>query len=302
MRNQGRHSGRGWGRQLAFAIVTAALLSGCQTGPSADDVSRLHQQAQAALARWADAVSAAGGQPQVVLVGELTGQIGDWELAVGDNNKRALMAGMVAASSALPDAPPPPGEVRFQDGTTVTVPLLPALDALVTIGANTSGPCTDCAMLLVTAARLTSAPIQTTRGPATAPVWEFTVQGTAVKVTRVAIANPVTVAPPPDSGDAQIGIVIDSASGSVSGRELTVAFVGSPRPGDQPCGEDYTGEAVESDLAVVPIVYRHPHVTLGGCTAEGARRTAQIELGAPLGNRAVLDVQRGLPVTVVLTP
>ena len=40
-----------------------------------------------------------------------------------------------------------------------------------------------------------SSPIETTRGPATAPVWEFTLQGTAVKVTRVAIAHAVVVAP-----------------------------------------------------------------------------------------------------------
>ena len=40
---------------------------------------------------------AAGAQAAVTPVGELTGQIGDWEAAVGDNNKRALMAGLIAS-------------------------------------------------------------------------------------------------------------------------------------------------------------------------------------------------------------
>ena len=127
--------------------------------------------------------------------------------------------------------------------------------------------------------------------------------GTAVRVTRVAIADPITVVPPPwDTSDPPVGVAIDSASGTVGGRELTVAFVGAPLPADQACGEDYTAEAVESDLAVVVIVTRHPHAGFGACSAVGAPRTASVELAAPLGGRAVLEVQQGLPVPVVLTP
>ena len=270
--------------------------------PAATDPAAAHQRAQAVLSAWADAVAAAGERAAVTPVGELTGQIGDWEEAVGDNNKRALMAGMVASVSPLSEEAPPDGEVAWQDGTTTKVPLVSAQEAIVAIESTTSAPCSDCAMLLVTDARLTSGPIETTRGPATAPVWEFTVQGTAVKVTRVAIANPVVVAP--DEGGWGLGLAIDSASGSVSGNELTVAFVGAPDPGNMSCGEDYTAEAVESDLAVVVIVTRHPHVAPLGeaCSAVGARRTATATLAAPLGDRVVLDLQQGTPVPVVLAP
>jgi hypothetical protein len=38
------------------------------------------------------------------------------------------------------------------------------------------------------------------------------------------------------------------------------------------------------------------------CTSVGARRTAEVELAAPLGDRAVLEVVQGLPVPVRLTP
>ena len=160
-------------RLFAFvaAIAVSPMLAGCQG--NADDAARLQQQAQDALARWADAVAAAGGQSSVVVVGELN--------------------------------------------------------------------------------------------------------------------------------DPPVGLAIDSASGTVGGRELTVAFIGAPLPGDQACGEDYTAQAVESDLAVVVIVTRHPRLEFGACSAAGARRTASVELAAPLGERAVLEVQQGRPVPVELT-
>jgi len=194
-------------------------------------------------------------------------------------------------------------EVRWPDGTTVTVPLLSAEQAVAAFWTGVAAPCGDCASLWITEWELTSKSIQTTRGPAAAPTWEFSLKGTAVKVTRVAVADPVTVEPRPwDPNVSPLGLRIDSASGMVSGSELTVAFVGAPFPGDQPCGEDYATEAVESDLAVVVLVFRHPHLTLGGCSAVGARRTATVKLASPLGERAVLEVQQGLPVPVALTP
>jgi hypothetical protein len=289
-------------RRYASAILVATTLAGCAFAPGATDPAAAHQRAQAVLSAWADAVAKAGEHAAVTPVGELTGQIGDWEEAVGDNNKRALMAGMVASASPLSEEAPPDGDVTWQDGTTTKVPLMSAQEAIVAIESTTEAPCSDCTMLLATAAELTSGPIQTSRGPATAPTWEFTLEGTAVKVTRVAIANPVVVAP--DEGGWELGLAIDSASGAVDGNEVTVAFVGAPNPGNMACGEDYTAEAVESELAVVVIVTRHPHVAPLGeaCSAVGARRTATATLAAPLGDRVVLDLQQGTPVPLVLAP
>jgi hypothetical protein len=282
-------------------LLATMVLAGCAFAPGATDPAPARQRAQAVLAAWADAVAAAGERAAVTPVGELTGQVGDWEEAVGDNNKRALMAGLIASDRPLPEEAPPDGEVVWQDGTTTKVPLMSAQQAIVAMESTTEVPCADCLMLLVTDARLTSGPIETTRGPATVPIWEFTVQGTSVKVTRVAIANPVIVAP--DEGGWGLGLAIDSASGTIDGDELTVAFVGAPNPGHMACGEDYTAEAVESELAVVVIVTRHSRVGQGeACTAVGARRTATATLAAPLGDRVVLDLQQGTPVPIVLAP
>jgi len=286
---------------LVAVVAMAIVLAGC-TG-TGDDPAKLQQQARAALTRWADAVAAAGGRSPVVLVGELTGQVGDWEPAVGANNKRALMAGLVEADASLPAATPPDGEVRWQDGTTASVGLISARQAVAAIKAGTSEPCGDCMPLRITDARLTTGPVETSRGSATAPVWDLTTEGTAVTVTRVAIADAIAIVLPPwNPNDPPVGLAIESASGTVGGRQLTVAFVGAPSPGDQPCGEDYTAEAVESDLAVVVIVTRHSHVTIGACTAVGAPRTVTLKLAAPLRGRTVLEVQHGRPVPVTLTP
>ena len=287
-------------------VATAALavgLSGCALLPG-DDPARLREEAHADLARWADAVAAAGGGSSFVPVGELTGQAGDWEPDVGDNNKSALMAGMVEAAVSLPADPPPDGEVLWPDGSTTTVRLVSAPEALAGLKADAAGsPCGDCTTLQLTGARLTTAPVQTSRGPATAPVWAFTVRGTAVRVTRLAVAAGVTVTPPPwDPDNPPVGISIESADGTIGGQHLTVTFTGAPGPGDQPCGADYTAEAVESSTAVVVIVTEHPHARFESCTAVGAVRTADVELAAPLGERAVLEVKQGLPVPVRLTP
>jgi hypothetical protein len=289
-------------RRCVFALLVATTLAGCAFAPGATDPAAAHQRAQAVLSAWADAVAAADADAAVTPVGELTGQVGDWEEAVGDNNKRALMAGLIASDRPLSEEAPPDGEVVWQDGTTTKVPLVSAQQAIVAMESTTEAPCADCTLLLATAAELTTGPIQTSRGPATAPIWVFTLEGTAVKVTRVAIANPVVVTP--DDGGWGLGLAIDSASGSARGTELTVAFVGAPDPGDKPCGEDYTAEAVESDLAVVVIVTRHPHLAPLGeaCSAVGARRTATATLAAPLGDRVVLDLQQGTPVPMALAP
>ena len=287
-------------------LVVATLLSGCALlGQAGHGTDQERQQAQAALARWAAAVEAGGGQQGFVPVGELTGQVGDWEAAVGDNHKMALMAGMVVASAPLPDDGTGEATIRWDDGTTKSTRTISATQALMELRAGATQACPECHPLQVTAARLSTATFQTSRGPASAPVWEFTLEGTSVTVTRIAVAraDATSVAPPVwDANNPPIGLSIESATGTVGGKQLSVSFTGAPGAGGEPCGADYTAEAVESATAVVVIVISHPNPFPGACTAVGARRTATADLAEPLGQRAVLEVQEGLPVPVTLTP
>jgi hypothetical protein len=290
------------------ASACSVPTAGPSSAPTDDTVARLHAQAQAALARWGDAVAAAAAGPQAfVPTGELTSQIGDWEANVGDNDKSALLSGMVEVAGSLPTDPPPNGPIVWKDGTTATVGLISAARAAADIRASSTGDCGGCTPLRITGAHLTTGSIETSRGLATVPMWAFTVQGTRVLVTRVAVANQVTVAPPPwDAYHPPLGLRVERASVPAGGRELTVFFTGAPDPATQPCGADYSAEGVESATAVVVIIDEHPYAgpypSNWGCVSVGHERSASIELGAPLGSRAVLEVTEGLPVPVVASP
>ncbi len=286
-------------RLIATSVIVAALLGGCVGG---EDNARLHEQAVAALARYADAVGAGAGPSGFQPAGELTGQVGNWELAVGDNNKPALMAGMLEAVEPLPSTPPANGRITWSDGTSTSVPVLSAAAALEQVRSTATGSCPECSPLKVTGATLISVSVSTNRGQATVPAWSFALDGTAVRVTRVAVAQTVEVVPPTwDPNHAPLGLSISRATLAADGRTLTVSFVGAPDPASQPCGEDYAAEAVESDLAVVVIVHVHRNPVPAACTAVGAERIATVMLSSPLGSRAVLEIQEGLPVPVTRT-
>jgi hypothetical protein len=306
---------RRWIVWVAVVLGGCALLGGCGRAPTPiggggpfdeqRDIERQRQQAREALVRFDQAVAGAGSSPRFVPVGELQGQIGDWE-PDNEQNKAALTAGMVVSGADLPAAPAGAAAVVWADGKRRSVPYASAADALTQL--NRSGDCPDCRLLEITGARLTDGEIRTTRGPATVPLWEYTLKGTAVRITLVAVDRSAifTVTPPSwDPNNAPSGLAIERAATSVGGRRLTVSFTGSPATGDKPCGYDYTGEAVESDNAVVVIVLAHTSVPPpgpgGGCPAIGAPRTTTVDLAEPLGERAVLEVQQGLPVLVVIT-
>src|SRR5262245_38472928 len=107
-------------RRWILWIAAVGIIGGCGQGPSGtgpngprgEGKDRLHQQAIDALARYDAAVLAAGGSQVFVPVGELTGQVGDWEPQNGDN-KAALMSGQVVTTATLPAAPQGNGTVRW---------------------------------------------------------------------------------------------------------------------------------------------------------------------------------------------
>ncbi|SCF41599.1 hypothetical protein GA0074696_5556 [Micromonospora purpureochromogenes] len=294
------------GRRWLVCVIAVAVLGGCATGsgPGGDDLDRLRRQARDALTRYDQAVLAAGGAQAFVPVGELTGQLGDWEQANGDNNKQALLTGRIVPATALPALGQPTGKVVWENGRTQPVPLASAEEALAQVRAAGVGDCSGCVPLEVTAARLTTVRIPTTRGPAAVPAWEYTLKGTAVRLTRIAVARAGAVVVTPPAWGPEYprgGLAIESATGSTTSGRLVVAFTGSPGPGSQPCGVDYSAEAAESANAVVVIVIEHRHGDGESCGDVGARRTATAELARPLGERAVLEVQQGLPVAVTIT-
>jgi hypothetical protein len=195
---------------------------------------------------------------------------------------------------------PAKAEIRWEDGRTKTVRPISAKAALEALKSAGDHSCPECRPLQVTGARLSTATIQTSRGLATAPAWAFSLKGTKVIATRIAVAaaDAVIVTPPSwDPNDAPAGLRIDSAR-STTGTRLSVGFVGAPDGAGKACGADYAAEAVESESAVVIIVTTHPNTLGGACRGVGANRTATVDLARPLGDRTVLEVTQGLPVPV----
>ncbi|MFG3301437.1 hypothetical protein [Micromonospora chersina] len=292
-------------RRVLPWITVAALLGGCGSAgnsPVVDPLDGLRQQAGDALARYEHAFRAAGGAP-FVPVGELTRQLGDWEPANG-SYKEALSAGRVEAASTLPEGPKSAGSIVWANGTRQDVPLISADGALAQLRAAGTGDCSGCAPLKLTGARLTTMTVPTTRGPATAPAWEYILDGTTVRLARVAVdpSAIVRVTPQPwDADHPHEGLAIESATTTTASSELTVTFTGVPGPSSKPCGADYGAEAVESDLAVVVIVIEYRHAKDEACLDIGAQRSTTVKLSRPLGERAVLDVTQGLPVELTIT-
>ncbi|HET9851691.1 MAG TPA: hypothetical protein VFP56_04205 [Candidatus Limnocylindrales bacterium] len=255
---------------------------------------RLHQQARDALERWADAVRANGGA-SITFVGEMTSQIGTWEVN-NEDNKAALEAGAVGASSDLSEERPGRREVKWVDGTKVDVEVLSARQALDELVDTAPGDCGGCDPLRVTDANLATGLMETSTGPAEVPMWVYSLRGSAVRITRVAVDGGVTVDPPPwDAEDPPAGLSIHLALGEPGSRKVQVEYVGA----DESCGLEPSVEAVESDLAIVVIVDELPGQNgAQACRLVGRLKTAEVTLDAQLDDRVVLEGRQGLPVPV----
>ncbi|HEX3264488.1 MAG TPA: hypothetical protein VHR16_02360 [Candidatus Limnocylindrales bacterium] len=288
------------------ALFVALLTAACGAGgflnvgsssvpviqPRPEPTDRLHRQAQDALDRWAQAVKDNGGST-ITFTGALTSQIGDWEAAVATKDKAALAGGALIASTPLSGDAPGKQQVRWTDGPTVDSEVLSPAQALDDLIADVAHPCASCTPLEITDAKLATSLAQTSTGPAEVPTWVFTIKGTAVRVTRVAVDRSVTVTPGPwNVDDPPAGLSIYAARGTPDSRTIEVQFIGA----NKACGDVDSAEALESDQAVVVIV--DEQLGEAGCTADGAPHTATVSLSAPLGDRVVLEGRQGLPVPV----
>ena len=271
------------------------------TPDAAANLARLRERAHVVLANY----DAALADAKLVLVpGQESRELGSLEPA-NEGLKQVISAGRFRQAGELPPAPRESGEAVWPSGERAPFPLMSASVALNRLAQGTD--CADCVPHPVTSARMTTMRVATTRGPATVPAWEFSLQSTKMRVLRMALdSGPLSVAPPAGDPDAiPEGNVPDSVR--VEGRRLILSLVGAREGADQPCGEDYRPEAVEGPNAVAVLVQRRPYTgpppstppgTEWGCSMAGFERTATVTLKAPLNGRAVLEVQQGQPVVL----
>jgi hypothetical protein len=292
--------------RIAAVLLMMVVLGACKDSndavPPVDPGPAMHQQAVDALSRWDTAVSAFT-EPVIVPVGEPYGLIGGSDSAAAKYQKSAYN-GLFSIAQDLPTNPAATGTVTWADGQTAQLPALSADDAWTAAPKAMPGSCADCATLQITDAKLVTGTVQTTRGPVTMPLWAYHLAGDTVWLTVPAVTLPQPDPTPPewDSAHPPAGMSIDVARGSVTGRTLTVIFVGAKGGADQPCGVDYTGEAVESAAAVVVVLHEKHHPGNEICNAMGFVRQTDVTLKSPLGERAVLENRQGLPVPTVRLP
>jgi hypothetical protein len=238
--------------------------------------------------------------------------------------RRAFQAGLFRLVGTLPDTPAS-GSVRFPDGSLLRVPVVGARTAYRLLdrgGAACSGPTTPppardsrpatpsaaspggvtssslgpCTALTVTGARLSSAPLRTSRGVATVPVWLFTVEGLPLPVGRVAVSPDAVgqASEPPALPPLPAGTRLVAAQDltGVGGESLRF------RVGVSPCDQDVRGRVLEADGVVVV----GASVTRGNdgsaCPAVMMLQPERVTLGAPLGGRLVVDVVTGRPMAL----
>jgi len=235
----------------------------------------------------------------VVLIDDPTAG-GGWGGANANNDKIAFMAGALKADPPLPGDVPPPGVVTWGDGSRQSAELISAADALNRMVAEQAqAKCgSDCTTVVVTGAHLTTDDRYTTRGSADLPVWQFEFKPEDQPI------DPITYVAVKDAswfGGGDAGPGDQTAYGNAQRKSLTVAFFGAPHAGDNPCGADYSAEAVESGFAVVVVITESHRVSPIGaaCLGDAALRTAVATLGQPLGNRFVLNIDTESPMKVV---
>ncbi|KKK04495.1 hypothetical protein [Micromonospora sp. HK10] len=245
-----------------------------------------------------------------------------------DETKLAFSNGWFREQIALPTATPAAGTIRFPDGT-LRVPLISAAEAYAQLDKGDPPPCAGrpaepppgggvpkpgggptvepgpdgpvsrtadhpCVPLTVTGVKLGSAPVRTSRGQATVPAWLFTVEGLRTPVARLAVAKPAIGAVPAavDPGrPLAAGLVTAQDLDTVDGARLDY------RVGVGACDTGITPLVLERDDVVVVGAGVIPPT--GPCTMQLVMKPVSVTLKAPLGGRAVLDVARGTPLTVV---
>ncbi|WP_351222763.1 hypothetical protein [Streptomyces sp. NPDC002133] len=206
-----------------------------------------------------------------------------------DADKRAYGMGSFVLRGELPATPRKDGQVRWESGESLTLPMMGAREALASLSrGGDGGP-----HLTVTGAKPGTMTLATSRGRATVPAWLFTLAGYDTPLQRVAL-NPSKLPRPPIEpvGEvptdelAPLGRLVAVAP---DGRSVVVvANHGS-------CDKGPAVDVLETDGSVVlsaSVVGTEP----GPCRKALPAKEMTVELDRPVGDRVLLDAFTGGPV------
>ncbi|MEU5382624.1 hypothetical protein [Kitasatospora cineracea] len=202
-------------------------------------------------------------------------------------DKAAYLSGHLDLGTTLPVSVSGTAEVRFADGSRLTLPQRSAKEVFARL-TDRSGVCAaHCdSRLTVTAVRPGTTTVATSRGQATVPVWEFTLSGYDRPFRYPAVLSQAPAAGPTANTFDGSSTVLDS----VSADGLVVTAVVSHGS----CDTVRPGEVHETDLAVV-LIGRVDRAPARACDAAARSTPVEFRLSLPLGARTVLGLADGRP-------
>ncbi|MFK4066813.1 hypothetical protein [Streptomyces sp. NPDC029674] len=281
---------------LTLSAVGVTAVSGCGSDEDDGYVGTSHRAKQAAQLK--------DRARQVAEAWDHSGAAADWRrgyhpmaavVQLPENglhsaaDKRAYEAGTFDLRAKLPSAPRENERVTWQNGGSLTLPLVTARATYQAFDHDSSpGP-----RLTVTGAKLGTMTVHTSRGQATVPAWLFTLGGYDTPLRLAAVSpSPLPISPVKSVGQVPTDVLTPLGGlVEVAGGGRTVAVVATYGSCNRPAVDAYeTNESVVLSASTV-------QAKDGDCTTELRAKDMNVQLDRPLGSRILLDAYTGRPVT-----
>ncbi|WP_084956350.1 hypothetical protein [Thermoactinospora rubra] len=191
----------------------------------------------------------------------------------------------------LPSERPAPVRLRWDDGSTLTMPILSAKTAFARLSkpndfVDEECPAKGCRPLRVIGAAMGEATVPTSRGQVRVPTWEFTVKGVPEPFRRVAV-DPAAMGAPPRARRGEFQEVFTYETVAPDGLDL--------RYGHGTCDKTYGARVHETPRVVVVDVDVRWEADVQVCNDMLHIDRIRVKLADALGDRVVLDASSGLP-------
>ncbi|MGI5136526.1 MULTISPECIES: hypothetical protein [unclassified Streptomyces] len=206
-----------------------------------------------------------------------------------EDDKQAYERQNFVLRGQLPAVSRKNGQVKWENGGSLTLPLVEARQAYEAVAGGGDGP-----HLTVSGAKLGEMTLATSRGPATVPAWLFTLDGYDTPLKRAALRPSKPPTPPVEpvaEGPSDTLWPLQGLVGTAGdGRSVTVMA------GHGACDDGPAVDVLETGGSVVlsaSIVGTND----GPCTKQLLGEKVTVKLGRPLGDRVLLDAFTGRPVS-----
>jgi len=285
-------------------VACAGLLAGCalidRPATTAESETSFQDQAAAVAKAWKDSDTTTAWTSGFIPLQELVVEP-SW--SPNGDLKASFGNGWIRSASPLSDTTSG-GAIRFADGASLRVPLEGAQTAYSRFpkrygACPMAGQPPTCQWLTITAARMSTTQILTSRGLALVPAWSYTAAGLRQPLVRVAVA-PSAITPPPQvalPGQARLDGVV-SALRLISSTGDGLAF----DIGIGACDKDPRGLVSEfPDLIVIGGSVTGPEAGTP-CPAVLLSHRVEVRTKRPVGTRPVVDALSGQPLLIQPTP